>query len=408
MDILIFLATLLLVFTSTVHADDEREVHGRVVDQSGQPVPSATTALFWGGNGKRVHDDGTPLDPTKNKDDGKLFWKHEGEMEPFSYAVRTAQTDSQGRFTIMMSPNNHTIMAMDASRQRGGLGSLTKGQENGPVEIRLGPLVRIHGTFKCAETDKTPTWSVADLCTADDPTRPIDNTRLAACGSDAGRFSLSVPPGSYDLYVYGTSADNGVENVKLTQPIKLDLHADKSDVDLGEIRLPPYVNKLERIRKAKADGTTYDYTKHYGEPPPPWNIVDARGVNKDVQIADYKGKWVLLTFWGITCPFCLREDLPRLMEFYEAHQAQRDQFEILSICIDTDGESKNLAEFDKRLDPIVKYVWDGKTILFPILFDPSYETFETFGLPGFPTEILVDPDGKMVAGDDTTLAEKLK
>ncbi len=404
-----FLSLVLLIVANSVRADDEREVQGRVVDETGQPFAGATVALLWGGNGKRLHDDGTPLDPEKNKEDAKLFWKHEGEMHPFSYAVSKAETDSQGRFSIKMGPSDHNIMAMDVSRQRGGLGTLTKGQENGPIEIHLGPLVRVHGTFKCAETNKVPIWSIADLSTPDDPTRPLDHTRLAVCGTDAGLFSLSLPPGNYDLYAYGSKSDgNNVEEVRLSQPIKLDLHADKPDVDLGEIRLPPYVNQLQRIRKAKTDGTSYDYTKHYGEPPPAWHITDAHGVNKDVQIADYKGKWVILTFWGLSCPVCLGDELPRLMKFCEDHQSQRDQFEIIAICIDSEGELKTLAEVDRALEPIVKNVWNGKQLPFPVLLDPTFKTWETFGLNGLGDTILIDPEGHMVAGDDKILAEKLK
>ena len=38
--------------------------------------------------------------------------------------------------------------------------------------------------------------------------------------------------------------------------------------------------------------------RHVGKAPPPWHVTDARGVNKEVQLADFKGKWVLLEFWG--------------------------------------------------------------------------------------------------------------
>jgi hypothetical protein len=96
---------------------------------------------------------------------------------------------------------------------------------------------------------------------------------------------------------------NSVNDVELTQPTKLELRVDNPDVDLGEIRLPPYVNPFQRIRKATADGTSYDYTKHYGEPPPHWNIVDARGASKDVQLSAYRGKWVVLFFWGLSCTY---------------------------------------------------------------------------------------------------------
>jgi hypothetical protein len=36
----------------------------------------------------------------------------------------------------------------------------------------------------------------------------------------------------------------------------------------------------------------------YGKEPPAWNVTGARGVGKDVKLSDFKGKWVLLEFWG--------------------------------------------------------------------------------------------------------------
>ena len=35
-----------------------------------------------------------------------------------------------------------------------------------------------------------------------------------------------------------------------------------------------------------------------GKPAPGWEITAARGVKPQVKLADYKGKWVYLEFWG--------------------------------------------------------------------------------------------------------------
>jgi hypothetical protein len=42
----------------------------------------------------------------------------------------------------------------------------------------------------------------------------------------------------------------------------------------------------------------------------------------------------------------------------------------------------------------------------PILLDPSMTTLERFGVPGRET-ILIDPEGRLVEGDEKTLAKKL-
>jgi hypothetical protein len=43
-----------------------------------------------------------------------------------------------------------------------------------------------------------------------------------------------------------------------------------------------------------------------------------------------------------------------------------------------------------------------------VLLDPTFTTWERFGLPGLGTVILIDPDGNLVKGDETVLAEKLQ
>jgi hypothetical protein len=98
--------------------------------------------------------------------------------------------------------------------------------------------------------------------------------------------------------------------------------------------------------------------------------------------------------------------LPDLAKFYEDHQSQRDQFEIVAICVDCNGELKTVAEVEQKLEPIVKYVWGGKPLPFPVLLDPSMTTLERFGVPGYET-ILIDPEGRLIKGDANVLAEKL-
>jgi hypothetical protein len=35
-----------------------------------------------------------------------------------------------------------------------------------------------------------------------------------------------------------------------------------------------------------------------GKALPDWTVTDAQNAKKDVKLADFKGKWVLLEFWG--------------------------------------------------------------------------------------------------------------
>ena len=69
---------------------------------------------------------------------------------------------------------------------------------------------------------------------------------------------------------------------------------------------------------------------------------------------------------------------------------------------------KSIADVDKALEPIVKPIWGGKSLPFPILLDPTFKTWERFGLPGLGTVVLIDPEGKLMKGDEAVLAEKFQ
>jgi hypothetical protein len=58
------------------------------------------------------------------------------------------------------------------------------------------------------------------------------------------------------------------------------LSADKSQLDLGMVDL-----KASPLGKMK------------GKVLPAWSIADARGVNRQAKLGDYKGKWLYLEFW---------------------------------------------------------------------------------------------------------------
>jgi thiol-disulfide isomerase/thioredoxin len=273
------------------------------------------------------------------------------------------------------------------------------------LQIRIQPLVRVHGSFASPVAGRSLGWCYADVFVPDDLTRPLDFTRLTGCGTNDNRFALSLPVGEYIL-----CANNGDEDweLSLVPPRKLMLTADKLDIDLGVIELAERSGIRYQERQARQRGTLGDYTKHYGKAPPHWHVDEARGVGKDVELSHFKGKWVLLDFWGMSCTVCLAKTMPALIKLYEDHAADRDRFEILSICIDTEGDLATLADLDRQLEPIVANVWGGRKIPFPILLDKTSETWLNFGIPGLGFVLLVDPDGNLCEGDEQTLAEKLK
>jgi thiol-disulfide isomerase/thioredoxin len=392
-----FLPLLLVTLPETWAGDFE--IRGRVVDEAGVPVAGACVDYFWRANGSGTGSDGKTLDLTK-EENVRLFWSHLGEMES-AHPVE-AKTGADGRFSLKMPEIYYAVMAMDRSRRRGGLVVLPKENERAPVEIRIGPVVRVRGKFDGPVASQPSGWTHVYTLVPPDPTRPLHSNRLVSCGSFEGRFEMSLPPGRYFLHGYNERFD-----AALIPDREIVLSAREPEVDLGVLRLSPSGPTMEeRIKRSKASGAWGDYQKHYGQPAPRWHVTDARGVHRAVQLSDFKGKWVLLDFWGFGCRPCLWIGLPKLVRFYEEHGRHREQFEILAICLDYEGEMKTMADVDRRLAPIVEHVWGGKPLPFPVVLDSSFETLENFGLQGLGTVLLIDPEGNLVRGDETVLAEK--
>jgi len=407
---LILPVTVVLFFLAEIgYAGAKREIHGRVVDETGKPVAGADVTPFWSANGRLYDTDGTLYD-LKSAEGQKTYAASLGKMFPLGDVKNPTKTGLDGKFSIGVGDTVHHLMAMDQAHVRGGLAILPKEDGKGIIEIRLERLVRIKGSFEGPAIGERPgADAMVVAMVPDDPTRPLDMTRLAVCGSVESRFEMSLPPGRYVLNAYSHKGE-GVEMVKaeVIPDKEILLPGDTSDIDLGVLHLSPYKPPITtRIERAKAAGTWDDYTKHYGEKLPRWHVIDARGVKKEVQISDFKGKWVLVYFWGLSCNPCLRTGIPKLMKFQDEHHAEIERFKILSMCVDVDDDLKSVADLDKRLEPVVKHVWK-KPISFPVLLDPTFTTWERYGLTFFGTLILIDPEGHLVEGDEAVLAEKLK
>jgi thiol-disulfide isomerase/thioredoxin len=154
------------------------------------------------------------------------------------------------------------------------------------------------------------------------------------------------------------------------------LKADTPDVDLSTIDLA--ASKLAKLK---------------GKAAPTLSPTDARGVKKSVQITDYRGKWVALEFWGYWCGPCVGRALPQMMEIYDDHESERDRFVILTVH---SPETTTFAELDEKVKPVVRDVWAGRMIPFPILLDGDEKLQDTFGVRHWPTTLLFDPDGKFI------------
>ncbi len=96
-----------------------------------------------------------------------------------------------------------------------------------------------------------------------------------------------------------------------------------------------------------------------------------------IRLSDFRGKTVLINSWASWCPPCMAE-MPALEQFYQQNKA--NNFEILAVNA---GESQAIAQNFVRQSGVT----------FPILLDENAQTLTAMGISGFPTSILVSPEG---------------
>jgi len=100
---------------------------------------------------------------------------------------------------------------------------------------------------------------------------------------------------------------------------------------------------------------------------------------KDLSLSDLKGKHVVIDFWGTWCPWCVK-GIPEMKASYEKYS---DKLEIVSVdCGDKEGDWK---------DAIKEHEMTWKNV-----FDGNNEVVEKYEIQGFPTKIVLDPDGKIL------------
>jgi thiol-disulfide isomerase/thioredoxin len=111
---------------------------------------------------------------------------------------------------------------------------------------------------------------------------------------------------------------------------------------------------------------------------PDFELKDLAG--RTVQLSELRGKTVVIDFWATWCPPCIFQ-VPELNALWKAHEAAGD-LAVLGVAIDVEG-----AEV---VGPWVEEQGVAYTIL---LGDESLAG--KFGVMGFPTLVLVRPDGSV-------------
>ncbi len=221
----------------------------KVKDAAGKPVENATVATGW------------------NFGSGQVAPSEHG-------AVGT--TGAGGTATLKVAATRPMgLIAFDAKRENAGrVWFDPKGP--GTLSITLAPVVRVFAEVRIKDWNGAfPPGSLNFTMVGDET--GVDGkkaTSFAGWAQMAERTLLVLPAGDYAFFMF--SPDTTSYSTKATLKLKP-----------GERRtLDPIEVEMTLL------------TKSYGKPALPIKVTDARGIAKPFNLADYKGKWVVLEFWG--------------------------------------------------------------------------------------------------------------
>ncbi|HKG08769.1 MAG TPA: TlpA disulfide reductase family protein [Pedobacter sp.] len=119
-----------------------------------------------------------------------------------------------------------------------------------------------------------------------------------------------------------------------------------------------------------------------GQQAPDFTIPGLDG--KPVNLADYKGKYVLLDFWASWCSPC-RQENPNVVKAY--HTYKDKNFTILGISLDKDAVAWKKAIADDQL------AWNHAGEL----KDFEGDVVRKYQIEAIPASFLLDPNGKIIA-----------
>ena len=125
---------------------------------------------------------------------------------------------------------------------------------------------------------------------------------------------------------------------------------------------------------------------------PGFTLPDLAG--KKVSLSDFRGKWVVLDFWGSWCGWCVK-GFPALKEAYKKYGDK-----LVIIGIDCNESEEDWREGVKKHELPWINVYNG--------MDRSL--YEAYNITGFPTKAIVNPEGKLVdltVGEDPSFFTRL-
>jgi thiol-disulfide isomerase/thioredoxin len=200
-----------------------------------------------------------------------------------------------------------------------------------------------------------------------------------------------------------------------TYPIEVALLDEASDESLGEARgmiiVPRGEGPLDLPPLAVEPP---EYQKLVGKPAPEIDAIDL-DTGRPVKLADFRGKVVLLDFWGYWCGVCVT-NMPHLVELQSKFAGRP-----LAILALHDQSVQSRAAYDRKIAAVRQRLWGGRDLPFRVLLDrpdPSKPkdldaegtgmTIGRYHITGFPTLFVIDRDGTLIGTADHSNPARLE
>ncbi|HTU92745.1 MAG TPA: redoxin family protein [Gemmataceae bacterium] len=315
-----------------------------------------------------------------------MFHQESGKGKPGWQFSKPVKTGADGKAKVAYENLRfHPLAArVESEKLLGFAAGSPASLQKGAAAIVLKPECRMSGSIVCEELRKAGKplgWTNVYLM--------CDGRRIASYASTAGKVEFLVAPGTYTLQAYGSELRGKYVTVTVPE-------------GASEFPVKPIALEASRLLLLKG-----------GLAPELEGVVAWKG--EKVKLADLKGKYVLLEFWGYWCGPCVHS-MPVLIELHEKFADKG--LAIIGVHLDIDGEVDTAAKYDDKIAPIKKKLWKDKSLPFPVALT-SGKRIESgdnqsirgraaaqYGILGYPTTILIDREGKVVGKFNASDAKK--
>jgi thiol-disulfide isomerase/thioredoxin len=339
------------------------------------------------------------------------------DNQPF--VVDSTQPDKNGRFTLNAPATDDHVYYLRSDKQGYPLCLLINDTKSIELDIRFEqlqgrtiPAYTVNGSPASAKvrnyTNDLNKWMmgyVSDLIAADTLSKKSGATAVVdslqqlisrqskeLLSRTDSTLNAAITPSTYLLLLGFYQSIASDPSYRLTA---FTLEEIAANLDKLAVKFPKHVGLTQIREQIKADMVKSKGLM--GQTAPEFTLPDVNG--KAISLNSFRGKWVLVDFWASWCRPCRMEN-PNVVAAYQ--QFKNKNFTVLGVSLDREDGKEDWIKAIK--DDRLEWTQVSELKFWNSIVVPMYN------IEGIPYNVLVDPQGKIVAenlrGPD--LAKKLQ